>query len=241
MFDSVLRPSQLPKSRFGSGTTIAILVHAGVAVAALQLSMRAAEAKRKEATVTFVSRPPPPPPPPPAAAPKTVRPKPKPTAAKPVVLQQAIVAPTVVPQEKPPEQEPTDMQPSDEGEAGGEVGGVPGGIQGGVVVDANDFNAKPPPPRIQLDESQVKLTRVSGPAIEYTDQAIEHEVEGTMIVKCLVGINGAVSNCRVLKSLPFMDKAVIATLERWHYQPYVSGGQPVEVDYTFKIRLTLPQ
>ena len=52
---------------------------------------------------------------------------------------------------------------------------------------------------------------------------------------------GAVRDCRVLKSLPFMDRAVIDALTHRRYSPALLHGQPIEVDYTFKIKLTLPQ
>ena len=67
------------------------------------------------------------------------------------------------------------------------------------------------------------------------------EIEGLMIVKCVVGTQGQVRNCRVMKSLPFMDRAVIDALEHRRYSPALLRGQPIEVDYTFKIKLTLPQ
>jgi len=50
-----------------------------------------------------------------------------------------------------------------------------------------------------------------------------------------------VRNCRVLKSLPFMDRAVVEALEHRRYTPALLRGQPIEVDYTFKIKLTLPR
>jgi protein TonB len=50
-----------------------------------------------------------------------------------------------------------------------------------------------------------------------------------------------VRNCRVMKSLPFMDRAVITALEQRRYSPALLHGQPIEVDYTFKIKLSLPQ
>jgi hypothetical protein len=37
-----------------------------------------------------------------------------------------------------------------------------------------------------------------------------------------------------------MDRAVIEALEKRRYSPALLRGQPIEVDYTFKIRLTLP-
>jgi periplasmic protein TonB len=115
---------------------------------------------------------------------------------------------------------------------------VPGGIVGGVV-DAVDVPA-PPPKRIQLSDAEVHLKRISGPPIQYTAEAIDHEVEGTMVVRCIVTTQGDVHDCRVIRSLPFMDREVIDALDRWRYQPYLVDGQPVEVDYTFKIRLSLP-
>jgi protein TonB len=240
MFDSVLRPGQLPHRRLGSGTVIAIALHAGVVVAAIGISLRPPDALKKDTEVKFVARPKPPPPPPPPPAPKSVRPKPKPVEHR-TVLKQAIVAPTVIPEEKPPEKEPVPEAPSDDGEAGGEVGGVAGGIQGGVV-DSTDVAAPAvPPPRIQLEDTQVRLSKVSGPGIQYTQQALDHEVQGQMIIKCIVLVDGKVQNCRVLKSLPFMDKAVVQAVEQWRFEPYRVNGKAVEVDYTLKIRLEMPE
>jgi protein TonB len=235
MFDSVLHREQLPKSRYGSGATIAVLVHVAVLAFAAWASARVASAAKEDVAVTFVKPPPPPPPPPPPAAPKHQRPKPQPN--KPVtVLQQAIVAPTVIPEEKPEEKEPTDTHASiGEGVEGGEVGGVPGGIVGGVV-DAADVQ-KP----VEFDSKTMKdPVYVSGPAPTYTEKALEREIQGVIVVKCVVTQDGRVHDCRVVRSLPFMDRAVIEALEKRRYTPATQGGKPIEVDYTFKITLRMP-
>jgi protein TonB len=62
-----------------------------------------------------------------------------------------------------------------------------------------------------------------------------------MIVKCIVSVQGQVRSCRIVKSLPFMDRSVITALERRRYSPALLHGQPIEVDYTFVIKLNLPQ
>jgi protein TonB len=152
------------------------------------------------------------------------------------VLSQAIVAPTEIPTEKPPEQEPVDtgkLGGDTGGMAGGEVGGVPGGIVGGVV-DATDV-------RMEFDERMSPPEKLGGPDPQYTEKAIEREVQGTMVVRCVVTTEGKVYGCRVLKSLPFMDRAVIDALERRRYKPATLGGKPVEVNYNFKITLRLPE
>jgi protein TonB len=94
---------------------------------------------------------------------------------------------------------------------------------------------------VEFNDTMTPPQVLSGPNPEYTSQALEHEVEGLMIVKCVVSVAGQVRDCRVIKSLPFMDKAVIDALYRRKYSPAQLHGQPIEVDYTFKIKLTLPQ
>jgi protein TonB len=60
--------------------------------------------------------------------------------------------------------------------------------------------------------------------------------------KCIVTPEGTVHGCRVLQGLPFMDRAVIEALEQRRYLPArLSDGRPLEVDYTFRVRLQLPQ
>lgn len=234
MFDSVLRKETLPRRRYGAGTVLGAVVYAGVAAFAFWAQANVKERDKQDVAVTFVKPPPPPPPPPPA--PPTSRPKPKvATPQQATVLSQAIVAPTVIPDEKPPESEPVDSGRTGEGGGveGGEVGGVPGGIVGGVV-DATDV-------RMEFDERMSPPEKLGGPDPVYTDKALEREVQGTMVVRCVVTTEGKVFGCRVLKSLPFMDRAVIDALEKRRYKPATLGGRPVEVNYNFKITLRLPE
>jgi protein TonB len=84
--------------------------------------------------------------------------------------------------------------------------------------------------------------QISGPDPEYTMQALQNDVQGLMVVKCIVTAEGSVHGCRVLQGLPFMDRAVVEALERRRYAPArLADGRAVEVDYTFRIRLQLPQ
>ncbi len=237
MFDSVLKRESLPKRRFGSGAVIGLSLYFGAAAFALWMSTHPPQKNVEDVAVTFVKAPPPPPPPPPPPAPKTVRPKVVKTTEPKTVLQQAIVAPTVIPDEKPPEKEPTNDTPvTGEGVEGGEVGGVAGGIKGGVV-DAVDV----PAPRMEFDERTMSQpVKIAGPVPQYTDKALEREIQGTMIVRCVIAVDGRVFDCQVVKSLPFMDRAVIEALERSRFTPATMAGRPVEVYKTFKINLRLP-
>ena len=104
--------------------------------------------------------------------------------------------------------------------------------------------AAPPPPgetAIEFTDAMTAPAMISGPAPEYTQEALDRGIEGTMQVRCVVTIGGTVRNCKVLKGLPYMDTAVIRALQARKYKPALAEGKPVDVFYTFTIRLKLPQ
>jgi periplasmic protein TonB len=238
MFQSVLTRSQLPKRRCGAGLAATVLIHGGVLAFAVWASVRPSSSEPQPVAVTFV-RPPPPPPPP--AAPAQVRQQARSRPARRTV-QQALVAPREIPQEA--KVDPPPEPPAAEGVAGGEAGGVAGGTVGGVAggVVASAAAVTPDvPPRIDFDESMTRPRLLSGPSIEYTQQALDREVEGVMVVRCVVAVDGVVHDCRVLKSVPFMEDAVVSALERRRYTPAKLHGRPLDVNYDFTVRLVRPR
>jgi protein TonB len=134
-----------------------------------------------------------------------------------------------------PEPEVADDGPPDAPIAGEPGGGGGGGVSGG---DGPGFGGGGGP--VPFEESMTPPRRISGPDPAYTTQALEREIQGTMLVRCVVGLDGSVRDCRVVRGLPFMDRAVLDALERRRYSPALLNGRPVEVDYTFRIELRLP-
>jgi TonB family protein len=96
-------------------------------------------------------------------------------------------------------------------------------------------------PRVEFTEEMTAPKFISGPDPEYTSQAVDHDVSGEVVAKCLITIEGSVLDCRVLQGQPFMDRAVVDALERRKYSPALKAGKPIPVDYTFRITLKLPQ
>jgi protein TonB len=224
-------------SWIAGSTALQVALVAGIIAASAALAKRVAEGplvpvKLVKPPAPVVSRPPPPPPPP---APKQqVKVKPK-VEAKP---RQAMLQPKEVPQElKEPEKTAPEPEEdySDEGVEGGVVGGVVGGEPNAPAVAAAPPAPKPVP---RVTTPPVAIRK---PDIQYPQQALEHEVEGTIVVDCIIAADGTVRNCRILKSLPYMDRAVISALERARYQPFTVGGKPSDVAYTFTIKLNLGQ
>jgi TonB family protein len=93
---------------------------------------------------------------------------------------------------------------------------------------------------LEFNDSMTAPTMVSGPAPEYTREALDRGVEGNMQIRCIVTVDGQVRGCRIVKGLPFMNTAVIEALQKRKYKPALAQGKPVDVFFTFNIRLKLP-
>jgi len=93
---------------------------------------------------------------------------------------------------------------------------------------------------VEFNDSMTAPAMVSGPAPEYTPEAIERGVEGSMQVRCVVTVEGAVRECKVVRGLPFMNRAVIEALEKRKYRPALAQGKAVDVFYMFNLKLKLP-
>jgi serine/threonine-protein kinase len=90
-------------------------------------------------------------------------------------------------------------------------------------------------------EAMGRPKQLEGKDIVYTREAIAAKVQGQMIVKCTITEQGRVENCRVIKSVPHMEQAVLESLRSRVYKPLQYQGRVVAVDYLFNIRLVLPR
>ena len=191
-----------------------------------------------------VAPPPPPPPPPPpaqAAAPQA------PTATPPK-SSNPDAAPIEVPDEiKPEVPRPAGNAGVEGGVEGGIEGGVAGGIVGGLVASAPP-PPPPPPPPAPTKKDPVRIGgQVTAPALvtrvepEYPAIAVAAHLEGMVILEALVDVDGRVQEVKVLRSRGFLDKAAIAAVEQWRYQPLMLNGQPTPFILTVTLNFALKQ
>jgi serine/threonine-protein kinase len=80
-----------------------------------------------------------------------------------------------------------------------------------------------------------------GRDIAYTREALAIKAEGLVAVRCTITTKGRVENCRILKMVQHMDKAVLDSLMSRVYKPIQYQGRPANVDYTFTMRLVSPR
>jgi protein TonB len=106
------------------------------------------------------------------------------------------------------------------GVEGGEIGGVPGGVIGGVIggtgtgpVPVRDFDRGPRP------------LRVTKPV--YPQEAFVKKVEGTVVIEIVIDASGQVARARIVQSIPLLDRAALACVREWLFQPALKQGHPV--------------
>lgn len=92
---------------------------------------------------------------------------------------------------------------------------------------------------IPFDERMTHPRKLSGPDPTYTEKAVANRIQGTILLTCRVTLEGCVTDCRVLQSVPALDEAIIDALRRRRYAPATLDGKPIEVEYTFKITMRM--
>lgn len=101
---------------------------------------------------------------------------------------------------------------------GGVVGGTPGGVVGGCIGCTGDG------PVLDYDQGP-QLIRTTKPI--YPQEAFVKKIEGVVELEILIDAQGEVPTARVIRSVPMLDAAAIATVKLWRFRPAMKGGRPV--------------
>ena len=62
-------------------------------------------------------------------------------------------------------------------------------------------------------------------------------VSGVALAKCVINLDGSLSDCKIMKGLPYMDQAILESLKGWRYTPVMYQGHPQRVEMVIPIRL----
>ena len=118
---------------------------------------------------------------------------------------------------------------SDLGGAGGDslVIDIPTAMDGG----------NPSPDDFVAVEEMPVLIQIPAPV--YPDMARQAEVEGTVMVRALVGKDGKVKNAFVTESVPMLDDAAVSAAMKAVFKPALQQHKPVAVWVQIPMRFTL--
>jgi TonB family protein len=129
------------------------------------------------------------------------------------------------------------------------AGSGPGGTSGS---SASPPPPPPPPPPSDPDTAPAWANgalRVGGAVLQpvktkhvspaYPQIAQDSKVQGVVILEALIGVEGKVTNARVLRSVPLLDQAALDAVMQWEFTPTRLNGQLVPVMMTVTVQFTL--
>lgn len=235
-------------SRFALSTTASLAVLGLIGLAAVTAAGTVQQVL-KEKKVDVVFRPPPPPapvakvePPPPPPPPKP-QPKaaPKPAPAVPVVAAPApLVAPKEVPLEKPPEADAANAVAAAPIAVGGTGALVAGAVVGGIGTGEGTGMATGRAAPINLPENASPPEALEANVLpEYPSDARSKGLEGLVILKGVVEVDGRVTNLKVMKGEEPFVTAAMQAVRAWRFKPARVEGQPTAVYRIFKVPFRL--
>jgi TonB family protein len=126
------------------------------------------------------------------------------------------------------------------GVAGGSGGGVKEGVRGGTAGGvASGVPRKTIRIRIGGEVQAAKVLEKVQPV--YPDKARIAGIDGTVILHAVIGMDGRPYSLEVMNNQIDTDlaRAAVEAVSKWHYQPTLLNGDPVEVDTTIKVIFTL--
>ena len=127
--------------------------------------------------------------------------------------------------------------PSTSGPTDADRGGPP------TVKSEGTSRTEPPPPSdivpwTYVDELPVVIHEVRA---EYPDFAIQAGIEGTVVVKMLIGADGRVSRAEPdqRRTVMVLEAAAVEAAKRWVFKPATTNGKPVPVWIALPFRFKL--
>ena len=92
----------------------------------------------------------------------------------------------------------------------------------------NTVVQRAPDPALVSERSKSSApVAISRHAPKYPEVAREQGVEGTVIVRFVVGPDGTVERVKIIKGHPLLDSAVTAAVRSWRFRPGTYEGHPV--------------
>lgn len=248
MLESVLKPRDAAAPQLGIRITVSVVIHAAAIVALIVYWVGSDKKEETHPEVTFYSpngqnKP---------GAPKIQKGNPMSQNMTPAPTQPTKKVFSQQPSKASATAKPTDpgddMYGAKDGSDLGSPGGSKDGLDGAGASTGTASAAPPPPASTPAPQNMVipfgpgmdRPVKSSGPTPALTREARDAGSYGKCIVQCTIDTGGSVSGCRIVKSLPFMDEAVLAAVSQWHFSPAKQNGAPVAVLYNIPFQFSKP-
>ena len=90
------------------------------------------------------------------------------------------------------------------------------------------------------DEGVTSPRLISQVDPEYTKEAKEAKIQGTVVIAAVVGRSGRIENAHVTQSLDAgLDANAIVAVKQWEFEPGTRNAEPVAVQVTIEVTFRL--
>lgn len=107
------------------------------------------------------------------------------------------------------------------------------------VAAAMAYHATNAPKTISVKAGVIAGNRIGGENPKYPEQAKKDKVQGTVVLKALIGRDGSIKVLKVLSGPKELRNSARDAVRTWKYKPYLLNGDPVQVETTINVVYTL--
>jgi TonB family protein len=93
--------------------------------------------------------------------------------------------------------------------------------------------------RVQVDADTASALVVQKAPIKYPDAARNAGIQGTVVLKVVVGSSGDVQEVTVVSGDPALAQAAADAVKQWKYKPYLAEGLSAEVETQVSINFQI--
>jgi serine/threonine-protein kinase len=91
---------------------------------------------------------------------------------------------------------------------------------------------------VPTEKLTVRPKLVSAPPVVIPEAAKAANAGGTQVSRCVVSVKGTLEKCRVVKSVPLLDEAVLEALKARVYEPARVGAEAVATEISVVVHLS---
>jgi protein TonB len=135
-------------------------------------------------------------------------------------------------------------QPTQDAGPQAPIGLYLGPSQPGVLNSIVGDYTRPAPPIHRPDRVYRQSNMIEGNLIrkvqpEYPAIAKALHLEGSVVVKALIGRNGVIERTQVERGQQLLAKAAVDAVRQWRYRPYYLNGEPIEVETEITVNFVM--
>ena len=114
--------------------------------------------------------------------------------------------------------------------------GVAGGNGGLELASENEAESV-----VQLSEDVAKRNLLQRVEPQYPEAALQHGIEGEVVLEIHVGTDGSVLDVQVVRGPALLSQASTIAVKQWRFKPFLRNGRPAEMQTRIALNFKLPE